>query len=101
MEIKKEYPGDKPIGKTRTFNVRIQICATMTLDESVIEQGLLPEGYILGPNPSREQVMEHLAFNLVGAGIYLNEIDGYANCPRGSATVTHRSMDVEEIEEQT
>ncbi len=46
------FPGDKPTGKRRTFSVTVSKTVEMSLDESVIAQGVLPDGYILGPNPS-------------------------------------------------
>jgi hypothetical protein len=88
------HSGDKSTGKTRTFAVSIH--ATMTLDESVIAQGLADAGYIwLGKNPTEDEVLMHLAFNLVGKDLRLSQIDGYANCPDASARVDDREAEVE------
>jgi hypothetical protein len=81
-------PGGTPTGKTRTFDVVVITHSKVVLDESVIAQGLLPDGYILGPNPTEAAVIEHLAFNLIKNGLPLSDIDGYANCPNDSARVT-------------
>jgi hypothetical protein len=100
-----EWPGDKPTGKTRTFSVTVSKTVNMALDESVIAQGLLPDNPIFGSSLTGERahdetlVLEHLAFNLVGNGLRLGQIDGYSNCPDGSANVTNEPRDVERIEE--
>jgi hypothetical protein len=88
-------PGDKPTGKTRSFAVTIH--ATMTLDESVIAQGMADVGYIM-KNPTEEEVLSHLAYNLVGNGLMatpLSGIDGYANCPDASARITDKDAEVD------
>ena len=92
---KSESPGDEPTGKTRTFQVTVSRTVELTLDESVIAQGMLPDGYILGKDPTERAVLEHLAFNLVGNGLQLSQIDGYANCPDESARVRGFPWDVE------
>ena len=87
--------GDKPTGKTRSFSVTI--CATMTLDESVIAQGLADDGFIM-KNPTEDAVLCHLAYNLVGNGLMatsLSEIDGYANCPDASARITDKDATID------
>jgi len=89
------YAGDKPTGKTRAYDVLIEIRARMVLDESVISQGTQDEGHIMR-DPTEAQVIEHLAYNLVGNQLSLSEIDGYANCPAESARVTGFDMEVME-----
>jgi hypothetical protein len=86
------HPGDKATGKTRTFAVTIH--ATMILDESVIAQGVGDTGYIM-KDPTEDEVLRHLAFNLVGNCLSLSRIDGYANCPDESARVEDREAEVE------
>lgn len=86
-----QHPGDKPSGKERAFSVTIR--ADMILDESVIAQGLADDGYVIGKNPTEDDVLRHLAYNLVGNGLCLSQIDGFANCPDASARIV--SMDAE------
>jgi hypothetical protein len=92
---REEWPGDKPSGKTRKFLVTVSKTVEVTLDESVIAQGMLPEGYILGPGATEDDVLQHLVFNLVGNSLRLSQIDGYANCPDESVSIPHADWDVE------
>jgi hypothetical protein len=87
-----EFPGDKPTGKTRSFHVTIH--ATMTLDESVIAQGVTDDGCIMR-SPTEDEVLQHLAYNLVGEATSLSDIDGFANCPDESAVVSDRDVEIE------
>ena len=91
---KRGFPGDKPTGKKRVFEVTVTTTTLMTLDESVIEQGLADDGYIM-KNPTLDDVVEHLAHNLIGTGLSLSQVDGYANCPDDSATVKVGIRDIE------
>jgi hypothetical protein len=95
------WPGDRPTGKTRKFLVTISKTVEIAFDESVIAQGMLPDGYILGPGATETDVLEHLAFNLLGNAIKLSEIDGYANCPDTSVHVPNVDWDVEIDRETT
>ena len=81
---KAEFPGDRPTGKKRRFLVTVSRTREVELDESVIAQGMADDGYI-AKNPTEEQVLQHLGFNLFGNGIPLGHIEGYANCPDASA----------------
>ena len=93
LRKKKTYPGDSPTGKKRTFQVTYTKEVTLTLDESVVAQGLADDGFIM-KSPSEFQVVEHLAFNLSN-GLSLSQIDGYANCPDDSASVIEEYPSVE------
>jgi hypothetical protein len=94
-------PGDKPTGKVRTFLVTVTKTVELTLDESVIAQGVDPDGPIYGSSMSGDPmhdtkiVVEHIAFNMVCNGLTLSEIDGYANCPNASATVAPSNWYIE------
>lgn len=102
-----EFPGNAPTGKMRTFVVTISKTVEIFLDETVIAQGILPDGPIFGSritgNKAQDEMMavDHLAFNLIGNGLDLSHIDGYANCPDKSAVVPYVDWDVEDIRETT
>lgn len=89
-----KFPGDKPTGKKRIFLVTLTKEVTLIIDESVIAQGLADDGLIM-KNPSEDEVIKHLAFNLVSNQLLLNQIDGYANCPDDSAEVKEGHTSVE------
>lgn len=95
-----KWPGDKPTGKTRTFTVTVSKTVDVTLDESILAQGLLPDNPIFGSRLSGEKefdesiVVEHLAFNLVCNGLELDQIDGYSNCPSESAKVSQEDWEI-------
>lgn len=95
---KPTFPGDTPTGKVRRFRVKIEKYATIALDESVIAQGLADDGYIF-KNPDEEQVLQHLTHCLVGLECELSDIDGYANCPNLSATVSELDSEIVDIVE--
>ena len=96
-----ENPGDRPTGKARTFSVTVTKTVEIIIDESVIAQGVLPDGPIFGSSMSGDVehdtkvVVVHLALNLVCNGLDLSQIDGYANCPDASAKVGHSHWDIE------
>lgn len=93
-----EFPGDAPTGKTRSFRVTVSKQVVMTLDTSVIAQGRADDGFIM-KNPSEREVLEHLAFNLIGNQLDLSDIEGYANCPNKSADVTYEPWDIDDLDE--
>lgn len=95
------FPGDEPTGKVRTFLVTLSKTVEITLDEGVIAQGLMPDDPIFGGRADEADVLEHLAFNLVGNGLRLSQIDGYANCPNESAHVPQDKWEVEQVSETT
>jgi hypothetical protein len=86
--LKKEaWPGDKPTGKVRRFEVTIQKTVVVSIDESVLEQART-EPTFFRPPLTDGGVAEHVAFNLVCNSLRLSQIDGYANCPDESAVVS-------------
>ncbi len=101
------WEGCVPSGKMRSFVVTLSKTVEIHLDESVIAQGIRPDGPIFGSqitgNKPHDEMMavEHLAFNLVGNDLNLSQIDGYANCPDESARVPHEPWDVEDVRETT
>jgi hypothetical protein len=80
MKALKVWPGDKPVGRVRKFIVTVSKTAELVIDESILAQGVI-EG------ASVSAVVEHLAFNLIGTGLVLSDVDGYANCPDASVHV--------------
>lgn len=84
---KEAWPGDKPTGKVRRFEVTIQKTVVVTLDESVLEQARTEPAFFRPPLTDGG-VVEHVAFNLVCNELRLSQIDGYANCPDESAIVS-------------
>ena len=88
-------PGDTPTGRTRTFSVTISKTVEITVDETVVAQGVLPDNPIFGERVTEDDVVQHLAFNLIGNGLRLSQIDGYANCDDASVTVPYVEWDVE------
>jgi hypothetical protein len=106
-EVKETWPGSTPTGKVRTFIVTISKVVEIALDESVITQGILPDGPIFGSritgNKAQDEMLavEHLAFNLVGNNLRLSEIDGYANCPDESVSFPYEPWEVEDVRETT
>lgn len=104
---KETWPGSTPTGKMRTFVVTVSKVVEISIDESVLEQGILPDGPIFGSsmtgNKAHDEVVvvEHLAFNLVGNDLRLSQIDGYANCPDASVIVLYEDWDVESVRETT
>jgi len=99
-----EFPGDAPTGKKRTFRMMIARTVDVTLDTSVIAQGLMPDNPIFGSRLDggaydEKIVLEHLAFNLIGNNLALSAIEGYANCPDESADVPWEPWEVDDIRE--
>jgi hypothetical protein len=78
---REDWPGSHPTGKVRKFQVTVTKTVDIAIDESVIAQGLLPDNPIFGHDTTEHQVIEHIAFNVVGNQLRLSQIDGYANCP--------------------
>jgi hypothetical protein len=89
------WPGSTPTGRTRTFEVTVSKTVRIAIDESVIAQGVLPDNPIFGESVTEDDVIQHLAFNLVGNGLRLSQIDGYANCADASVTVPYGYWDVD------
>jgi hypothetical protein len=100
-----EFSGSAPTGKTREFSVTVIKTVTMTIDTSVIAQGLLRDNPIFGSQLTGDVrqderiVLEHLAYNLVGNNLALSSIEGYGNCPNESAGVTYEPGDIDWLEE--
>lgn len=86
------------ISVRRKFHVVITVEAEMELDETAIAQELR-DGYILGKGCTERDVINHLAYNLVGNSLAIHEIDGWANSLLASAVVKNRQMDVEAVDE--
>jgi hypothetical protein len=89
------WPGSAPTGRTRTFSVTVSKTVEITVDETVVAQGVLPDNPIFGERVTEDDVVQHLAFNLIGNGLRLSQIDGYANCADASVTVPYVEWDVE------
>lgn len=89
------WPGSAPTGRTRTFSVTVSKTVEITVDETVVAQGILPDNPIFGAGVTEDDVVHHLAFNLIGNGLRLSQIDGYANCNDASVTVPYVEWDVE------
>lgn len=101
-KIIEHWPGNKPTGRIRRFKVQVITETIIALDESVLDQGVLPDNAIFGnklQGMKREdaelEVVNHLAFNLICNDLQLSEIDGYANCPDKSADVAKFEWDVD------
>jgi hypothetical protein len=94
---KKEWPGGAPTGRLREIEVTLSKTVVFTVDEAVIAQGMLPDNPIFGKKVTEEDVLTHLAFNLIGNDLSLSQIDGYANCPDDSANVPYVKWEVEII----
>lgn len=88
----------KATNKRRTFRVTVSRTVEIAVDQAVIDQGLLPDNPIQ-KNSSERGVLEHLAFNLVGNGLRLSQIDGYANRKDDEVHVPWLKYDIDEIEE--
>jgi hypothetical protein len=89
------WPGDKPTGKTRTFEVLVSKLVTVTIDESIFAQANDPEQPIWTPPQPDEAVVEHLVFNRVCNALKLGYIDGFANCPEESVELDRAEWQVE------
>ncbi len=95
-----DWPGSKPTGKKRTFIVTVTKTTEIAIDEAVLAQGVLPDNPIFGARVTEDDVVKHIAFNLLCNDIRLSQIDGYANCPDDSVRVEAASNDWDvEIEE--
>jgi len=95
MATDRQWPGSSPSGKTRTIVATVSKTIAFTVDESVIAQGMLPDSPIFGNRVTEDDVLQHLAFNLIGNDLRLSQIDGFANCPDASACVPYEQWDVE------
>lgn len=89
------WPGSTPTGRTRTFSVTVSKTVEITVDESVIAQGVLPDNPIFGANVTEDDVVQYLAFNLVVNHLRLSQIDGFANCDDASVSFPYENWDVE------
>jgi hypothetical protein len=83
----------------RTFEVTVSKTVTISIDQSVIAQGMAPDDPIFGGRASEAMVLEHLAYNLVGNSLQLSWIDGYANLSDDLVDVPYVKFDVDEIAE--
>ena len=79
----------------RKFSVTLSKTVEIVVDDQVLRQGLRDDNPVLGKGASERDVVEHLAFNLVGNGLRLSQIDGYANMPDDAVKIPAVEWDVE------
>lgn len=69
----------------RKFRITAHCEFDLLLDESVIQQGTMPDDPIFGGGASAGLVAQHIAYNMVVNQCRLSQVDGFANCPDSSA----------------
>ena len=69
--------------------------ATLVINDSAVLDLDRGEAWLGKPFESRDALLEHLVVNLVGEGLRLSSLEGWADLPDSAVTVRTYDMDVE------